>query len=69
MTSEGEIIPLSGVASSTPAAQAILNLLDHPAPPAHLLLGSDALQQVRDKLRRLESSIAEWESVTRSTDG
>jgi len=55
LTSEGEIIPLSGVASSTP--------------PAHLLLGSDALQQVRDKLRRLESSIAEWESVTRSTDG
>jgi len=51
------------------AAQAILGLLDHPAPPAHLLLGSDALQLVRDKLRRLESSFAEWESVTRSTDG
>jgi len=51
------------------AALAILSLLDHPAPPAHLLLGSDALQLVRDKLRSLEHSIAEWESVTRSTDG
>ncbi|WP_313382671.1 oxidoreductase [Pantoea sp.] len=51
------------------AALAILSLLDHPAPPAHLLLGSDALQLVRDKLRSLESSLAEWESVTRSTDG
>jgi len=51
------------------AAQAILDLLNHPAPPAHLLLGSDALQLVRDKLRALESSLAEWERVTRSTDG
>lgn len=51
------------------AALAILSLLEHPAPPSHLLLGSDALQLVRDKLRSLERSIAEWESVTRSTDG
>jgi len=51
------------------AARAILDLLNHPAPPAHLLLGSDALQLVRDKLRALESSLAEWERVTLSTDG
>lgn len=51
------------------AAQAILGLLDHANPPAHLLLGSDALQLVREKLRGLETSINAWESVTRSTDG
>ena len=38
-------------------------------PPAHLLLGSDALGLVRDKLFALESEIREWEAVTVSTDG
>lgn len=38
-------------------------------PPVHLLLGSDALQLVRAKLSGLESQLATWESLTRSTDG
>ena len=38
-------------------------------PPAHLLLGSDALGLVRQKLKALEEEIAAWEEVTRSTDG
>lgn len=50
------------------AAQAMLALIDAPAPPAHLLLGSDALGLVRDKLDRLTTDIAAWEAVSRSTD-
>ncbi|MET0550782.1 MAG: oxidoreductase [Xanthomonas sp.] len=51
------------------AAQAMLALIDAPAPPAHLLLGSDALALVRDKLERLGADITAWEAVSRSTDG
>jgi NAD(P)-dependent dehydrogenase (short-subunit alcohol dehydrogenase family) len=51
------------------AARAILTLLDAPHPPAHLLLGSDALELVRGKLAALEAELATWEAVTRSTDG
>lgn len=51
------------------AAQVILSLLTHPAPPAHLLLGSDALGLVRDRLATLAESLSAWEAVTRSTDG
>ncbi|MVV47028.1 oxidoreductase [Pseudomonas sp. PB120] len=51
------------------AAQAMLQVIDSPTPPAHLLLGSDALGVVRDKLRRALSEIDQWETLTRSTDG
>lgn len=53
----------------TKAARAILTLIDLPAPPAHLLLGSDALSLVRDKLATMALEIDAWEDVTRSTDG
>ena len=51
------------------AARAILTLIDHPSPPAHLLLGSDALSLVRDKLVAMAADIESWEDLTRSTDG
>ncbi|KAF1017433.1 MAG: 3-oxoacyl-[acyl-carrier-protein] reductase FabG [Stenotrophomonas maltophilia] len=51
------------------AAQAMLQLITHPAPPRHLLLGSDALQHVRDKLARLAAEIDAWDALSRSTDG
>lgn len=51
------------------AAQAILQLISSPHPPAHLLLGSDALKLVRDKLEQSARDIAQWETLTRSTDG
>ncbi|WP_192564553.1 oxidoreductase [Pseudomonas gozinkensis] len=50
------------------AAQAMLQIIACPAPPAHLLLGSDALSLVRDKLKRAASEIDQWEALTRSTD-
>jgi len=51
------------------AAKAMLTLIDSDAPPAHLLLGSDALQLVRARLARMEQEMAAWEALTRSTDG
>ncbi|HBO1215541.1 TPA: oxidoreductase [Pseudomonas aeruginosa] len=51
------------------AARAMLQAIDAENPPAHLLLGSDALGLVRQKLKALEEEIATWEKVTRSTDG
>ena len=51
------------------AAQAMLSLIDSDSPPAHLLLGSDALNLVRQKLFDLTAEINQWEKTTRSTDG
>ncbi|WP_426804070.1 oxidoreductase [Stenotrophomonas sp. SrG] len=51
------------------AAQAMLALMDSEAPPAHLLLGSDALALVREKHMTALDDLVLWESVTRSTDG
>lgn len=50
------------------AALAILALVASDAPPAHLLLGSDALGLVRAKLAELTSQLDAWEALTRSTD-
>ncbi|KVN33402.1 short-chain dehydrogenase [Burkholderia pyrrocinia] len=51
------------------AARAMLAVMVAERPPAHLLLGSDALRLVRDKLSALEAEIRAWEAVTVSTDG
>ncbi|WP_322046283.1 oxidoreductase [Paraburkholderia sp. J67] len=50
------------------AAQAMLAVIASEHPPAHLLLGSDALGLVRGKLSALEQEIRAWEAVTVSTD-
>lgn len=51
------------------AAQAMLAAIAAEHPPAHLLLGSDALRLVRGKLAALDAEIRAWEAVTVSTDG
>lgn len=51
------------------AARAILQLIDSPAPPASLLLGSDAVMYVREKLQQMSADIDAWEEISRSTDG
>ncbi|EOX6785744.1 oxidoreductase [Pseudomonas aeruginosa] len=50
------------------AAAAILALVESPNPPAHLLLGSDALRLVEEKLAALRADIDAWKPVTLSTD-
>lgn len=51
------------------AARAILGAIAADHPPRHLLLGSDALGLVRDKLSALNAEIDAWEATTVSTDG
>ncbi|WP_426231671.1 oxidoreductase [Pararhizobium sp. DWP3-4] len=50
------------------AAQAVLEIIASDAPPAHLLLGSDAVRLVREKLTSLNSEIDAWEYLSRSTE-
>ena len=47
----------------------MLALISMPQPPAHLLLGSDALQLVRAGVAALEQEIQTHEALSRSTDG
>ena len=60
----------SGRQAGDPArlAQALLGIVEADDPPVHLLLGSDALQLVRQKLDSLTQEINDWEKVTRSTE-
>lgn len=50
------------------AAQALLTLVEAENPPVRLYLGADALQLVRAKIDAMTAEIAEWESLSRSTD-
>lgn len=50
------------------AAAAILKLAEVDNPPAHLLLGSDALRLVEEKLSELNAEFEAWRAVTLSTD-
>lgn len=51
------------------AARVMLDVIESASPPAHLLLGSDALGLVRQKLSDLTAEIDRWETISRSTDG
>lgn len=50
------------------AAEAVLSILDEPAPPAHLVLGSDALRLIREAREAVDADIRKWETLSRSTD-
>lgn len=50
-------------------AAAVLDLIASENPPPQLLLGSDALKFVSERVERLKAEISAWESLTVSTDG
>ncbi|QWF78857.1 oxidoreductase [Amycolatopsis sp. CA-230715] len=50
------------------AAEAILKIIDAPNPPAHLLLGSDALRLVTTGRAAVDKDIQDWADLSRSTD-
>lgn len=62
---------VSGKQLGDPAklAAAVLALIESDNPPPQLLLGSDALKHVSDRIVRLQQEIEAWKSVTASTDG
>ncbi|MEU8707993.1 oxidoreductase [Streptomyces sp. NPDC048565] len=50
------------------AAAALLRILDEPNPPAHLVLGADALRLVRAGRDAIDRELDTWEDLTLSTD-
>jgi hypothetical protein len=46
-----------------------LALVESETPPPQLLLGSDALKLVSERIQRLQQEIEAWKAVTISTDG
>jgi NAD(P)-dependent dehydrogenase (short-subunit alcohol dehydrogenase family) len=50
------------------AGLALVKLIESNSPPAHLLLGPDAIQLVREGLEALQKEFKDWEPVSRSTD-
>src|SRR5262249_22701479 len=50
------------------AANAIIQAAESPAPPLHLLLGSEALQMARAKVEALRGAFDAWEKVTVEAD-
>ena len=49
------------------AAQAILTALAAPDPPLRLVLGGDAVDNIRRRLTALQTELTEWEPVGRAT--
>ncbi len=50
------------------AAEAIVEAIESPRPPHHLLLGNDAFTGAIQQLERLRGDFSAWESVTRGAD-
>ena len=50
------------------AAQAMLKVAMSADPPAHLLLGSDAVRLVEEKIKSLQADFDAWRTVSLSTD-
>ncbi|CAM3637610.1 oxidoreductase [Kibdelosporangium persicum] len=50
------------------AAEAVLTVLESPAPPTHLVLGSDALRLVTAGRAAVDEEIQQWADLSRSTD-
>ena len=50
------------------AAAAIVAAVEAPDPPLRLVLGADALENIRRKLTRVDADIRAWEATTVATD-
>jgi NAD(P)-dependent dehydrogenase (short-subunit alcohol dehydrogenase family) len=65
-----ELRELSGKQPGDPirAANAIIQAIESPNPPLHLLLGKDALRMAREKLSTLRRDFDAWEETTVGAD-
>ncbi len=60
-----DIIPLG---NPDKAAQVIIDLVEHPEPPVHLLLGSDAVTILESVELQRKAELEKWKPVSISTD-
>jgi NAD(P)-dependent dehydrogenase (short-subunit alcohol dehydrogenase family) len=65
-----QVRAISGKQSGDPvrAAHAIVNAVESPNPPHHLLLGNDAYEAATAKLDVLRKEFAAWETISRGAD-
>ncbi len=65
-----QISGYSGKQAGDPAraAQAIIRVVESPAPPMNLVLGKDGLKRVHDKLDKFSDSLRQWESTSAGAD-
>ena len=65
-----QISGYSGKQAGDPAraAQAIIRVVESPAPPMNLVLGKDGLKRVREKLDKFTESLRQWEATTVGAD-
>jgi NAD(P)-dependent dehydrogenase (short-subunit alcohol dehydrogenase family) len=50
------------------AAAAVIEAVDAPVPPLHLVLGPDAFRRVQDKLARFHADLERWQALSLGTD-
>jgi NAD(P)-dependent dehydrogenase (short-subunit alcohol dehydrogenase family) len=50
------------------AVEAVIEVVNSPEPPVHLILGKVALTRFRDKISRWQEEIAAWEKVSNEAD-
>jgi hypothetical protein len=50
------------------AVQVIIEAINAPEPPRHLLLGSDSLHRLEERQQQFAAEIARWRAATLSTD-
>lgn len=61
----GQFVP---VGDPDKMAKVIIDLIDHPKPPVHLVLGTDAVGVLQNGMSIREAELKEWLSVSVSTD-
>jgi len=61
----GQFVP---VGDPVKAARVMLDLIDHPAPPLHLVLGSEAAVMLQRADERRKAEFKAWLPITRATD-
>ncbi|MFL6582434.1 MAG: oxidoreductase [Burkholderiales bacterium] len=50
------------------AAQAIMRVVESPAPPMNLVLGKEGLKRVREKMDKFSNTLRTWEATTTAAD-
>ena len=61
----GKFVPMGDPAK---AAEAMIELVEHPTPPVHLVLGSEAAAILKQADERRKAEFEKWMPVTVSTD-
>ncbi len=65
-----ELMKIDGKQQGDPekAAEVIIGVAEHPNPPVHLVLGSDAYQLAIEKIKTFTAELEEWKAISYSTD-